>query len=543
MKAPVSVNLTRHRPAQGSLSTVTYRDPCEGILSTDTIQLRDQVGVLRRRWLTVVVTVLLAIVVGLLVSFLSTPQYEAETEVLLPPAQGTSTLTAEEVATEARTVVLFADEVIDALGLEESTQDLLNTVVVEPDPDGAAVLTITAVRDDAGESADVANAMATAYVDSTDVETASRVDALEKRISALDRQIRALQIELNNSSADQPPVKLASDLRNLRAERGLLVEARAAALREAGLDADQAEVVTLAVTPSSASSPQPIRILAVASALGLLLGIGLAYLRDYFDDSVRDEHQISASSRGRPLLGQIPRWNRSESGARPITMSSPYAPASEAYRELGANIRFLLGVRRQSDRTRREPGRVVLVSSAGAAEGKTATAVNLAVVAAAANLRVVLVDANLRRPRVHELFDEPVGKGLADVLNGGCSVQDTLVDVQAENLLLLPAGDAGSNAAGLLTSPTLTRLLTELRGEADLVVVDSSAVLRVADALELARACDLTVLVARSKMSRGRDLAETIQRIDRVGGSTAGVVLNAVESERGRTRDDRHYVA
>lgn len=510
-------------------------------MSTDTIQLRDQVGVLRRRWLTVVVTLLLAIVAGLLVSFLSTPQYEADTEVLLPPAQGTNTLTAEEVATEARTVVLFADDVIETLGLEESTQDLLDTVVVEPDPNGAAVLTIAAVRDDAEESADIANAMAAAYVDSTDVETAGRIDALEERISALDRQIRALQIEINDAGLDQPPVRLASELRNLRAERGLLVDARAIALREAGLDADQAEVVTPAVTPSSASSPQPVRIVALASALGLLLGIGLAYLRDYFDDSVRNEQQISASSRGRPVLGQIPRWTRSESGTRPVTVASPYSPASEAYRELGANIRFLLGVRRQGDRTRREPGRVVLVSSAGAAEGKTATAVNLAVVAAAANLRVVLVDANLRRPRVHELFDVPVGKGLADVLDGGCSVQDTLVDVQADNLLLLPAGDAGSNAAGLLTSPRLARLLTELRGEADLVVVDSAAVLPVADALELARACDLTVLVARSKMSRGRDLGETIQRIDRVGGSTAGVVLNAVESERGRTRDDRHY--
>jgi Mrp family chromosome partitioning ATPase len=93
----------------------------------------------------------------------------------------------------------------------------------------------------------------------------------------------------------------------------------------------------------------------------------------------------------------------------------------------------------------------------------------------------------------------------------------------------------------LLTSPRLVRLLTELRGEADLVVVDSAAVLPVADALELARACDLTVLVARSKMSRGRDLGETIQRIDRVGGSTAGVVLNAIESELDRTRDDRDY--
>ncbi len=510
-----------------------------GTLSTDTIQLRDQVGVLRRRWLTVAVTVLLAIGAGLLVSFLVTPAYEAETEVLLAPSSRGTTLAQEEVATEARTVVLFADDVIDTLGLDETTQDLLETVTVEPDPDGAAVLTIAAVRNDAAESADIANAMAAAYVDSTDVETAGRVKALEDRISDLDREIRALQVEVNNSGTDEPPVKLASQLRQLRAERSTLIDARAAALREVGSDANQAEVVTPAVTPTSASSPQPVRIVALASALGLLIGIGLAYLRDYFDDSLRDEGQVATSTRGRPVLGQIPHWRRSAGG--PVTIVSPYAPASEAYRELGANIRYLLGLRRQGDRARREPGRVVLVSSASAAEGKTATAVNLAVVAAAANLRVVLVDANLRRPQVHQLFDVPAEPGLADVLDGSCSVQDALVDVKPDNLLLLPAGDGGANAAGLLASPRLGRLLTELRGEADLVVVDSAAVLRVADALELARACDLTVLVARSKMSRGRDLNETVQRIDRVGGSTAGVILNGVDSERGRTRDRGKY--
>jgi len=511
-------------------------------VSTDAIQLRDQVGVLRRRWRVVAVTVVVAIGLGLLVSFLATPTYDAETEVLLAPAVGGEAPTPEEVATQARTVVLVADEVIDTLNLQETTPDFLETVAVEPDSSGAAVMTIAVTRDDPDEAADIANTMAQAYIDSTDVEAETQVETLDTRIATLDRQVARLADRLDDTDTDSPRqrIKVASERRKLIAERRLAIDSRAAALREAGLDSNQAEVVTPAVTPTSASSPQPLRIAALAGAIGLLLGIGLAYLRDHFDDTVRDEESVAGSVGDRPVLGHIPLWSRT-GDKQPITLSSPRAPASEAYRELAANVRFLLGTRRQADSTRREPGRVVLVSSAAAGEGKTVTAVNLAVVAAAANMRVVLVDANLRRPRIHELFGITAEYGLVDVLGGGLAVRDALVDVGVDNLLVLPGGDSSANPADLLTSPQLGKLLTELRHEADLVVVDSAAVLLVADALELARASDLTVLVARSKTSRGRDLAETVQRIDRVGGSTAGVVLNVLESSRGRSRDTREY--
>ncbi|MBA2770238.1 MAG: polysaccharide biosynthesis tyrosine autokinase [Sporichthyaceae bacterium] len=509
-------------------------------MSSDAIQLRDQVGVLRRRWRVVAATVVVAIGLGLLVSLLATPTYDAQTEVLLAPTVTGEAPTPEEVATEARTVVLFADQVIDTLELNDSAPDLLEDVVVEPDASGAAVMTISVTREDPDEAADIANTMAQAYIDSTDVENQNRVESLDERIQSLDGQIARLRSRLNDADEPRQRIRLASERRKLLAERRLAIDSRASSLREAGSDVDQAEVVTPALAPTSASSPQPLRIAALAGAIGLLIGIGLAYLRDYFDDTVRDEETVAGSVRGRPVLGQIPLWSRT-GDKQPITLASPRAPASEAYRELGANIRFLLGTRRQSDSARREPGRVVLVSSAAAGDGKTATAVNLAIVASAANMRVVLVDANLRRPRIHELFDITAEGGLADVLGGGLAVRDSLVDIGLDNLLVLPGGDSSTNPADLLTSPRLGKLLTDLRHEADLVVVDSAAVLLVADALELARASDLTVLVARSKTSRGRDLAETVQRIDRVGGSTAGVVLNAVESNRGRSRDTREY--
>jgi len=499
-------------------------------MSDDSIQLRDQVGVLRRRWRTVAVTVLLAVAAGLLLPLLQTPIYVAETRVLLAPVIEGETLTSEQVATEATSVTLSADAAIDELGLDETRDELLEDVTVTPDSDGAAVLTISVSREDPDEAAQIANSMAAAYTSADGDETRDQVELLDKRIARLDQEIGVLATQASQAPTETRRIAVLSQRRRLRAERTLLVDARAAALAGPDIQSEQAEVVTPAVAPSSPSSPQPIRTAALAGLIGLLLGVGLAYLREYFDDSIGSEQKIRDNVPDRPVLGHVPRWERSVRA--PVTVAAPTAAASESYRELGANVRHLLGAHHPDDGVQ-QPGRVVLVASASSGEGKTVTAVNLAIVEATARMRVVLVDANLRRPRLHELLGVTPELGLVDVLDGTCTSAEALVEVPGTpGLLLLAAGAVRDDTAGLLTSPRLRRLLADLRREADLVVVDSAAVLRVADALELAPGSDLTVLVARRKVSRGRDIVEAVQRIERVGGSIAGVVLNDVAVRR-----------
>lgn len=503
-------------------------------MSDDSIQLRDQVGVLRRRWRVVASTVLVAIGLGLLVSLLQTPVYVASTEVLLAARPDTAPLTAEQVATEARAVVLNADEVIGELGLDESSQDLIDTLTVTPDPDGAAAMTISVARADGDESAQIANTLASMYLDATDSGNDARVAALDLDIERLDVEINDLVTQISGTQPGPARLDLQSTRRRLLAQRSLLIDARARALVDSELQGGGAQVLTPAVAPAGPSSPDLLRNLALAAVLGLLAGIGAAYLRDHFDDVVRDESTLGEDAQERPVLARIPRW-REGSGAEPVTLGSPRAPASEAYRALGANTRSLLAGRRQGT-SAAEQGKVLLVSSASPSEGKTSTAVNLAVVAAATGQRVVLVDANLRRPALHSLLRLPGGRGLVDVLNGTGSARSALVDIGVEHLLVLPAGSAPPNPAELLTSPGLLRLLAELRREADLVIVDSAAILLVADALDLAGNSDVTVLVVRDGVSRGRDVAEAVRRIDRAGGSVAGLVMNDVSPQR-RTRD------
>ncbi|WP_324275683.1 Wzz/FepE/Etk N-terminal domain-containing protein [Blastococcus brunescens] len=352
------------------------------MLSDELIQLRDQVGVLRRRWYIIVVTLLACLALGMLYVSRATPTYVATAEVLLgaPSGQGGNGLTENQVATEARvvTAVDAVSDAIEALALDETPRALVDSVVVEPDPGGASVLRITATRNDADEAAGIANALAQEYISG------------------------------GATSAVQ-----------------------------------NAEILNPATPPGSPASPRAIPTVVLAGVLGLLLGLGLAFLRQYFDESVRDEDDAVTATR-RPVLGRIPHGRRTIRRT-PVTLSAPESGASEAYRALVATLRYRLS-RIAPNAGERDRGRVVLVTSASAAEGKTQTAVNTAVAAASAGLDVVLVDADLRDGSVGSMFGLPPGPGVSEMVTDSSDVkarlEDALLRTDLERLRVLPSGTA-----------------------------------------------------------------------------------------------------
>jgi capsular exopolysaccharide synthesis family protein len=436
-------------------------------MSDDLIHLRDQVGVVRRRWYDIVAMVLVCVALGLVYVRYATPTYVATADVLLgaPSEEAGTGLTDNEVATEARVVtgVDSVRKVIGSLALDDAPGNLVNSVVVEPDPSGAAVLRITATRDDPNEAAGIANALAEAYL--------------------ADRAVDGVE---------------------------------------------NAEILTPATPPESPASPRMIPTVALAAALGLLLGLGFAFLHHYFDGSVRDEGDAIAATR-RPILGRIPHGGRAIRKT-PVTVSAPESKASEAYRTLTATIRYRLS--QITPRTgQHDGGRVVLVTSASAAEGKTQTAVNMAVAAASAGLDVVLVDANLRTGGggVGLLFGLPPGPGVSETLTDGADLRTrlkkSLVRTDLERLCVLPSGAATSGSGELMATPRWASLLAELCATFDLVIIDSPPVLPVVDTLEIVGSADLTLLVVRRDVSRKQHLAAAIDRIEQVGGSVGGVVV------------------
>jgi polysaccharide biosynthesis transport protein len=503
----------------------------------DVISLQDYLVVLRRqRWLIIAVTVAV-VVVAVGVSFAQTPVYEAETEVVVEPVRRTQDVSLEELLLPQANVVetervvatsrRVAERVAEELGLPDA-RDALERIRVETVRD-TRVLRIIAAHPDPEEAAQTADAFAAAYLDvkrdqAVDGLVAARAN-LEQRAEAIRTEIAELE-EADDEVDDVQRDALLAQLAQLASQTAELGDA-------AGTVSGGGTVITPAEVPEEAVSPQPLRTGALALVLGLMLGVGLAFLRDHVDDVIRDESDFKRATGGRPILGRIPTWKDAEGADRLATVVEPTSIASESYRELSAGVRFML-LAHAEQQSALEPGarplgRSVMLTSATAGDGKTSTAANLAVAAARVGLRTLLVDADLRRATVARRFGLGRTTGLSDLLLNDDSLHAHVVSVGIDNLRVLPAGTIPPNPNELLASPAMRKLERDILERVDLVVYDSPAVLAVPDALELGRHVDLAIVVARAGATGRRQLSSAIERLEQVGTDVAGSVLNGIE--------------
>jgi capsular exopolysaccharide synthesis family protein len=287
-----------------------------------------------------------------------------------------------------------------------------------------------------------------------------------------------------------------------------------------------ATLVTPAYLPSVPQA-RPVWIdLGVGLALGLLLGVGTALLRDRLSDRVRGRDDFERIS-GATVLATVPRVRRTRGpgGTRPVLLRAPGSPAAESYRYLRSRLQPLLG---------RDGPAIVLVASAHEGEGRSTTAANLALALALAGRRVVLVDADLRRPGLHALFGLPGDRGLTTLLTGESGLADTLQDGPVPRLRLLAAGPGAGSGADLLEGPRLSQVLRTLRRQCDVVVLDSAAVLSVSDAIALAALSDHVLLVGDYRRTTRGALARALVELrEVVHGNVSGVLVNAPKSAGG----------
>jgi polysaccharide biosynthesis transport protein len=516
----------------------------------DVISLQDYLTVLRRRkWLIVAATVL-TVAAAVAVSLVQTPLYEAETEVVVEPVRRTQDVSLEQllqpqnsmVETErlvvtSRPVATRAAETVGATDVSR----LLDKVAVEAIRDTRAVR-IRVTDPDPVLAASIADAFAEGYLDYRRDQAVDELLAaganLEGRAGDLRQEIAAIDAQLDGEEPDEV----------LTVQRDALLAQLAQVLAQSSdfNDATQnvtggGAILTPAEVPEAPVSPQPVRTGALALVFGLLLGVGLAFLRDHVDDVIRDEADFKRATGGRPVLGRIPTWKDPEGGQRLATVVEPNSIASESYRELSAGVRFLLlahGDRRAAaGEGGPELGRSILVASGSAGDGKTSTAANLAVAAARVGLRTLLVDTDLRRAALAQRFGLGRTTGLSDLLLTGDQLRDHVVSVGVDNLRVLPAGKLPPNPHELLASPVMRALEREILERVDLVIYDSPAVLAVPDALELGRHVDLAIVVGRAGITGRRQLSAAIERLEQVGTDVAGSVLNDLDSKN----DDYYY--
>jgi capsular exopolysaccharide synthesis family protein len=170
----------------------------------------------------------------------------------------------------------------------------------------------------------------------------------------------------------------------------------------------------------------------------------------------------------------------------------------------------------------------LMVVSALPGEGKTTVAANLSVALAATDKRVVLVSADMRRPRIHEMFGLPNGRGLSNILTGQVPADLGVLDWRVENLYVCPSGPTPPNPAELLQSQRMRDLVAELRGLVEYVVLDAPPVLTVADPLVLAALVDGVVFVVDARSTERDAIAEARRRLEQVGAKVLGGVMNKV---------------
>jgi len=298
---------------------------------------------------------------------------------------------------------------------------------------------------------------------------------------------------------------------------------------QAGLESTEIDIVDSAVAAVSPSLRPTSTILIIDTTIALVIGIILAFVLDGLDTGLRNVAEIEAIS-GLPSLALIPRLRRDSAGEGPglstvvrnvRVLSSPKSEFAEAIRALRTSL--LLSV------AGREP-RVILLTSATPAEGKTTVSVNLACVLAQRDVRVLLIDADLRRPTIHHRFGLTGKLGLTSVLTGTATLDQAVQHIaELHNLDILASGPIPPFPTEMLGSDVMRKLLDEARGRYTHVVMDSPPLLSVTDSVVLARDTDAVVLLVRHGKSGKHAIRRARDLLLRAGAHISGIALNAVD--------------
>lgn len=447
------------------------------------MNLRDFAKMLRGRWLTIVITTLVVIVGAVAYTFLTTPLYEASTRLFVSTNSGASVSDLYQGNLFSQQRVLSYAELLEGETLAQRTIDKLG-------------LDMSAEK-------------------------------LRKRVKA---SVKTDTVLIDVAVRDESPVR-ARDIANALSDEfvGLVNELESP---NSGAQPDARVVVEQrASIPTKPVVPNPIRNLAIGLGLGALLGIGLAMLRDLLDNTIKSREMLEDIT-GTSVVGFIP-LDKEFHNTPAISFGAASSRSAEAFRNLRTNLQFLAVD---------NPPRLIVVTSSSPSEGKSTTAINLALALAEAEHNVVLVDGDLRRPSVAKYLDLVGEVGFSTVLSGAASVADVVQETNFPRLSALTAGAVPPNPSELLGSLAAKKVLSKLRAEFDYVIVDSSPLLAVTDSAVLAADADGALVVARFGDTKRDQLAHAVANLHHVGASLLGAVLTMTPTRaRGAYRYNYYY--
>jgi polysaccharide biosynthesis transport protein len=493
----------------------------------------------RRKWI-VLLAVAVAMVSIFIIDQVRPREYSATSSVLLLSQSFTGTtpneLTPQDIATLIRLVQSDPVTTIVSKRLGQSAPD---ASVFEVGTTATANITVTSK--DAKLAARAANTYAVAFIAySRNQYLAQQTQvskAVQRQIDALQRQIDVIQARLPNSSPSVAGI-LTGELGTLSAEQLALRTQLIQIQSDVATAPSAAVLIQPASVPTSPSSPRPLTDLFIAALLGLLIGIGIAMLQTLRDSRIRSLEDLREVAGGLGVVGVIPRvsdWAGVEVSLI-AGVGRQRSAIGEAFRSLRTSTQFL-----NQDLT----ARIVQITSPLVDEGKTTVSANLAVSLAEAGQSVILIDCDLHRPRVHWLFNVPNAVGITSVLTGAETLEDACArDSRVPNLTLLPAGPVPANPSELLGSSRNRSLLAQLGQDYDYVIIDSSPLLPVTDAVVLATIATGVLFVCAATKTTKDDFEQALNMLRGVKATMLGVVFNmAAESDCvNLTRYYEHYV-
>jgi len=493
---------------------------------------------LRWWWLIVACTVLAA-GSAYVISSRMTPVYSATATLLVQQAPATSVADYTALLTSERLASTYA-EMLTARPVLEETQRRLGLSSL---PDSVSVsvvrdtqlLSLNAESTDPELAAMIANTVAEVFVDQNrqlqEERYAASLSNIEKQLQELPVKIEETQRELlalgsaNDSESLAERARLETALTSYRNTYSALLGSYEQMRLSAIQSSNTLTIFDPASAPVAPVRPNKLQNTVLAGVVGALLALGVVFLIEYLDDTLKNSEDVSRVL-GLSTLGAIGQLGKESDEL--ITAHHPLASVSEDFRVLRTNLRFA-GVDKAL--------RTILVTSPAPSEGKTVTAANLAVVLAQSGLRVALVDADLRRPRQHHLFNIPSGaEGVTESLVEGKTDGRITQPLADFDLRLLPAGALPPNPVEMVGSQRMRQLLEGLASEADVVVVDSPPVLSMADAAVLAQAVDGVLLAVEANKTRRGAAQDAVLSLQQIGANVLGVVLTQVPQ-----RNSRYY--
>lgn len=268
-------------------------------------------------------------------------------------------------------------------------------------------------------------------------------------------------------------------------------------------------IIDKALLPSSPSKPNRQLIITIGSILGIALGIGFAFLRNYLDRSIKNPEEIE--NKGITVLAWVPSIEElKELGSSQlefIVANKPNATASESFKALRTRVLYS---KLESEL------KTILVTSSVPGEGKTTVALNLSGSFALADKKVLLMDCDLRKPRIHAIFESERFPGLSDYLFSNVSLEEITRATKLANLFYITSGTIPPNPSELLGSKQMSDFLEKLRGIYDVIILDSPPFISVTDPEILSRVSDGTILIVQANKTPMDAFLKTFGRINNI---------------------------